>query len=60
MSKSRPGFRDLMSVLYECQQKRWIKDARVIQPQIESIHFALVHVIPDDCTSEADISGEFE
>jgi hypothetical protein len=31
-----------------------------IQPQIESIHFALVQVIPDDSTSEADILGEFE
>jgi hypothetical protein len=49
-----------MSVLRDCQQKGWIEDGLPLQPKIELIHAALMRAIPDDGTSEADISGEFE
>jgi hypothetical protein len=49
-----------MNVLHEFRVKGWTADALVIQPKIESIHAALMQAIPDDGTSEADISEEFE
>jgi hypothetical protein len=49
-----------MSVLHECQENGWMIDGVQLQSKIESIHAALMQAIPDDGTSEADISGEFE
>jgi hypothetical protein len=49
-----------MSVLHDCQVKGWLKGAPAIQPKIEEVHAVLIRAIPDDSTSEADISNQFE
>ena len=49
-----------MSVLHECQMKGWLKGAVALQPKMEEVHSVLMSAIPDDGTSEADISNCFE
>jgi hypothetical protein len=40
--------------------KGWLSHGLSLQPKIESIHAALMQAIPEDGTSEADLSGLFE
>ena len=58
--RTERAYKDLMSVLHQCQVQGWLKDALPRQPKIESIHAKLMQAIPEDGTSEADLSGLFE
>ena len=58
--RTERAYKDLLAVLHECQTKGWLKGAVTLQPKIEEVHSVLMKAIPDDGTSEADISAEFE
>jgi hypothetical protein len=40
--------------------KGWLKDSLPLQPKIEEVHSVLMRAIPEDSTSGADISDQFE
>lgn len=57
--RTERAYRDLLAVLRDCQQKELLTDCH-LQIEIESVHAALMTALPEDSTSQADISDQFE